>query len=53
VRSFILIALCGFLFDLAWPLWDNRRQSLHDKAARTVVVDIRLANLLQQRQIGQ
>lgn len=24
--------------DHAWPLWDPRRQSLHDKVARTIVV---------------
>jgi uncharacterized RDD family membrane protein YckC len=26
------------ILDLSWLLWDNRRQCLHDKAARTVVV---------------
>lgn len=26
------------MVDHAWPLWDARRQSLHDKAARTIVV---------------
>jgi uncharacterized RDD family membrane protein YckC len=26
------------LLDGLWPLWDGRRQALHDKAARTVVV---------------
>jgi uncharacterized RDD family membrane protein YckC len=29
------------LVDLLFPLWDSRRQTLHDKAARTVVVRIR------------
>jgi uncharacterized RDD family membrane protein YckC len=48
LRSTILIVLFGFLFDLLWPLWDTRRQSIHDKAARTVVVDVRLAAFLQQ-----
>jgi uncharacterized RDD family membrane protein YckC len=47
LRSLILIVLFGFFFDCAWPLWDPRRQSLHDKAARTLVVDIRLARLLE------
>ncbi|RAY14359.1 RDD family protein [Actinomadura craniellae] len=28
---------CFFLIDVAWILWDRRRQALHDKAARTVV----------------
>ena len=48
IRSTVLIVLMGFLFDLLWPLWDTRRQSIHDKAARTVVVDVRLAAFLQQ-----
>jgi uncharacterized RDD family membrane protein YckC len=26
------------LLDLLWPLWDNRNQTLHDKAAGTVVL---------------
>ena len=48
LRSLIIVVFCGFLVDLLWPLWDNRRQSLHDKAARTVVVDVRLAALAQR-----
>jgi uncharacterized RDD family membrane protein YckC len=48
VRSVILVVLSGFLIDAFWPLWDPRRQALHDKPARTVVVDMRLAALLQQ-----
>lgn len=30
----------GWLIDGLWPLWDARRQSWHDKAARTLVVDV-------------
>jgi uncharacterized RDD family membrane protein YckC len=31
-----------YLFlDVLWPLWDSRRQALHDKVARTVVVKVR------------
>ena len=26
------------LIDVLWPLWDNRNQCLHDKAASTIVV---------------
>jgi uncharacterized RDD family membrane protein YckC len=52
LRSAILIFASGFFVDLLWPLWDRKRQSLHDKAARTVVVDVRLAALLQQLQSG-
>jgi uncharacterized RDD family membrane protein YckC len=36
----ISLATCGVggLVDVAWILWDRRRQALHDKVARTVVV---------------
>jgi uncharacterized RDD family membrane protein YckC len=30
-----------FLVNILWPLWDPRRQALHDKVAGTVVVDLR------------
>jgi uncharacterized RDD family membrane protein YckC len=54
LRSFILFMLFGFLIDVLWPLWDTRRQALHDKAARTVVVDVRLAALAEQaREFGR
>jgi uncharacterized RDD family membrane protein YckC len=46
IRSAILILASSFLVDAFWPLWDPRRQALHDKPARTVVVDVRLAALL-------
>ena len=29
----------GGLLDLAWPLWDPRRQALHDKAVNCFVVN--------------
>jgi len=34
--------LCGIgsLLDILWPLWDPKRQTLHDKAANTLVVDV-------------
>lgn len=32
-----IIPFGGFA-DLLWPLWDERNQTLHDKAARTLVV---------------
>jgi uncharacterized RDD family membrane protein YckC len=36
----VSLATCGVggLIDVAWILWDNRRQALHDKVARTVVI---------------
>lgn len=35
-----LVGLFG-LADHLWPLWDQRNQALHDKAARTLVVRVR------------
>ncbi len=29
--------------DLLWPAWDQKRQSLHDKLAATLVVDVGIA----------
>ena len=29
------------LLDSLWPLWDGKRQALHDKAAKTNVVRVR------------
>jgi uncharacterized RDD family membrane protein YckC len=29
------------LLDSLWPLWDDKNQALHDKAARTNVVRVR------------
>ena len=28
----------AWLLNVLWPLWDDKRQALHDKAARTNVV---------------
>jgi uncharacterized RDD family membrane protein YckC len=41
VFAYVLSLLtCGIggVVDVAWILWDERRQALHDKVARTVVV---------------
>lgn len=32
------LASISSIVDVLWPLWDNRRQALHDKIASTVVV---------------
>lgn len=34
-----IVGLLGYLADMCWPLWDRRRQTVHDKLARTVVLD--------------
>ncbi len=44
IRLLITVAF-GFipflpLLDLLWPLWDDRRQTLHDKAVNTFVVKV-------------
>lgn len=44
IRLLITVAF-GFvpflpLLDLLWPLWDDRRQTLHDKAVNTYVVKV-------------
>jgi uncharacterized RDD family membrane protein YckC len=38
----VLALLCGIggLVDGLWPLWDQKRQALHDKPANTVVIDV-------------
>jgi uncharacterized RDD family membrane protein YckC len=41
----INLLTCGFggglaVIDPAWLLWDRRRQALHDKAARTLVIKV-------------
>ncbi|HXX88861.1 MAG TPA: RDD family protein [Acidimicrobiales bacterium] len=47
VRSLIVSAflvpylLLPWVLDMLWPLWDPGRQAVHDKAARSVVVDLR------------
>ena len=35
---FSVVPIIGSLLDLLWPLWDPRNQTLHDKAAGTVVL---------------
>jgi uncharacterized RDD family membrane protein YckC len=38
--AYVLWTLCYVpgILDGLWPLWDDRKQSLHDKAVRSVVV---------------
>jgi uncharacterized RDD family membrane protein YckC len=42
----LVYQLCGlitpiYFLNVLWPLWDDKRQALHDKAARTNVVRTR------------
>lgn len=36
-----LLAVVPWVLDGLWPLWDRRRQALHDKMARSVVIRVR------------
>ena len=38
---FTVLLYVPAILDYLWPLWDDRRQSWHDKAVRSVVVDLR------------
>lgn len=42
--QYVLFAILSIVYvaliDLLWPLWDTRRQTLHDKMGRTVVVTV-------------
>lgn len=43
----LMASLFGVIFfswlDLLWPAWDQKRQTLHDKVAATLVVDVGIA----------
>ena len=34
------VPVVGPLLDLLWPLWDERRQTLHDKAVGSYVLKL-------------
>lgn len=36
----MFVPFVGSLLDLLWPLWDQQRQTLHDKAVGTFVIKI-------------
>ena len=42
-----LVPFIGFLgtifslLDALWPLWDDKRQAIHDKVAKTNVIRVR------------
>ena len=39
IPPFLWLLLVPGLLDVLWPLWDEKRQTLHDKIAGTVVVE--------------
>lgn len=41
LARFSVLVWLVLLLDLLWPLWDKRRQSLHDKVAGTQVVNVK------------
>jgi uncharacterized RDD family membrane protein YckC len=42
VELILRVTGIGFILDYLWPLWDQKRQTLHDKAAGTVVIRTRI-----------
>ncbi len=38
VEIVLNLTIIGGILDILWPLWDNQNQTLHDKAAGTVVL---------------
>jgi uncharacterized RDD family membrane protein YckC len=38
VEILLVITGIGWILDVLWPLWDDQNQTLHDKAAGTVVL---------------
>ena len=40
VYAVMAILLIPGILDLLWPLWDSKNQTLHDKAAGTVVIKV-------------
>lgn len=45
IRWVVMFALglllgVGTLLDYLWPLWDSRNQTIHDKAAQTIVIRV-------------
>jgi uncharacterized RDD family membrane protein YckC len=44
-RATVLLLIFGlvWLLDMLWPLWDKKRQTLHDKVVGTVVIRVRNA----------
>ncbi len=37
---FLILFIVPWILDVLWPLWDPMRQAWHDKAVRSVVVDL-------------
>jgi uncharacterized RDD family membrane protein YckC len=41
LEQVLRITVVIWILDMLWPLWDQKRQTLHDKAAGTVVIRVR------------
>ncbi len=39
ISSVYAYSIVGLVPDLLWPLWDDRKQTLHDKVVHSVVVE--------------
>lgn len=39
IHAVLWITFIGGILDLLWPLWDEKNQTLHDKVAKTIVLD--------------
>jgi uncharacterized RDD family membrane protein YckC len=52
LRALVQLCLLIFVIDVIWPVWDPKRQALHDKAAKTVVVDIRMPATAERLSAG-
>ncbi|MDQ2724713.1 MAG: RDD family protein [Actinomycetota bacterium] len=38
ISALLEITVIGGILDILWPLWDDKNQTIHDKAAKSVVV---------------
>ena len=40
IQAILEVTVIGGLLDVLWPLWDARKQTLHDKVVSTLVVKV-------------
>jgi uncharacterized RDD family membrane protein YckC len=41
IDTLLEVTVIGGILDILWPLWDSQNQTIHDKAAGTVVIRVR------------